>query len=131
VGLRAVFVLCLCPRLHLLALVLAPLFALPCQANCVDDRVQSPLHVAVQRGQSKMAALLIEYGTSFELCDSNGITALAMAAFLGHVLICKLLLRHGAVFSRRDRHGFTPLHYAAYNGMCDSGAGHGTPPRSR
>jgi ankyrin repeat protein len=86
------------------------------QPNCVDDNLQSPLHVAVQRGQMDVAAVLIEYGTSFEQRDKNGITALEMASFLGMVKICKLLLRQGAMFSKRDKHGFTPLHYAAYNG---------------
>ena len=52
------------------------------QANCFDENLQSPLHVAVQRGQTDVAAVLIEYGTSFDQCDNHGVTALAMAAFL-------------------------------------------------
>lgn len=67
--------------------------AVKAQVNCINDKSQSPLHVAVTHGRTAVARVLIEYGAAFELVDGNGVTPLAMASFQVCIMGTALVLR--------------------------------------
>ena len=75
---------------------------------------ESPMSVAVERGDSAMAELLIHNGAPVELPDpDNAITLLDLAVFKNDANMARLLIRKGADVNHKDKLGFTPLHWAA------------------
>lgn len=51
--------------------------------------------------------------------DSDGMSALHLAAELGHGPICDALLAHNAYVNSKSRVGLTPLHLAATKGHAE------------
>ena len=78
-----------------------------------DDH--TPLYVAVQDEDLKMARLLIDHGARVNTRSSDelGYTALHVAASVGHIGMAELLLRNGGRADVRDGAGLTPLFVAA------------------
>jgi ankyrin repeat protein len=75
---------------------------------------ESPLSVAVERGEPAMIEALIHAGASANLIDpENGLNILSVAIFRNDVETARLLIREGADVNHRDKLGFTPLHWAA------------------
>ena len=61
-------------------------------------------------------SLLLERGAEVDHRDSEGMTALLVAAFEGHSEVCELLLEGGADVDHADSTGRTPLFAAASMG---------------
>ena len=76
---------------------------------------ESPLHVAIKKGDFSKAESLIKDGAEINLKDNAGWTPLheAAANFNGKILdILKLLLENGASVNAKANNGSTPLHDA-------------------
>ncbi|KAJ6784458.1 hypothetical protein PWT90_02875 [Aphanocladium album] len=82
-----------------------------------DDGL-GPLHRAVSRNNASIVTLLLQYGARGNLRTGDGITALQMAASLGHGEAADALYKSGKVLDTdlRDRNGNTALMLAARRG---------------
>uniref|UniRef100_A0A1I8GM30 ANK_REP_REGION domain-containing protein n=1 Tax=Macrostomum lignano TaxID=282301 RepID=A0A1I8GM30_9PLAT len=113
--------------------------------DVADDRQRTALHWAAERGQSRVARLLIEAGAQLDAQDSSGATALHLASMhvvqllsrqadcdqqladgdspvhlaaqLRQQLVLAALLLAAADPSARNARGQTPLHSAALHGQ--------------
>jgi ankyrin repeat protein len=74
-------------------------------------KTNTPLGIAIAKGDVATAKKLIEYGASVNE-KSNGLTPLMIAARYNHVEIVKLLLEKGADVKAKDEKGITALKYA-------------------
>ena len=59
-----------------------------------------------------VSALLTDSLYSLDVVDTEGCTALHLAARFGAFASARILLKKGATINRQDRHGRTPLHWA-------------------
>ena len=72
---------------------------------------RTPLHLMAERNHGAALALLLEKGAGVNLADSNGMTALDLAALFDHCGPMRTLISKGAEI---DHEGVAaPLHYAA------------------
>ena len=81
---------------------------------------QTPLMIAAREGGVDTVALLVEQGANIHACDSNGATALHIAArpwWRENVELLEILLRGGARTDIRDNRGRTPLDLARHAGF--------------
>ncbi|MEQ8965241.1 MAG: ankyrin repeat domain-containing protein [Azospirillaceae bacterium] len=80
-----------------------------------DDFVLgTPLHLAVARGDRRMASILLRHGADADRpSHRQGATALHLAAEFGDTAMVDLLLEAGAAIDSRDDRGRTPLMSAA------------------
>ncbi len=76
----------------------------------------TPLILAVSRGNNEIAELLITKGADMEAKDRNGWTALMWAINEGNKKIVEPLIANGANVNATDREGRTPLMRAASDG---------------
>jgi ankyrin repeat protein len=75
---------------------------------------QTPLHLAAQRADPRIAELLINSGTDVDTRDNYNMSPLHCALkFCRSDATAQLLLAHGANFLVSDSHGWTPLHSAS------------------
>lgn len=58
--------------------------------------------MSAHQGQTEMVALLVEFGADVNLANSEGVTALMMAALEGHCDIVRLLVQAGADITMKD-----------------------------
>lgn len=80
----------------------------------------SALHMAAQRGHSKVARLLLDYGAPINALDGRKRTRpLHLAAENGHLEVVRLLLASQADQEAEDDLGRRPLHLAAMRGEPD------------
>ncbi|XP_013881366.1 receptor-interacting serine/threonine-protein kinase 4 [Austrofundulus limnaeus] len=77
---------------------------------------RTPLHLASQRGQYRVARILIELGADVHMTSAGFNTALHVAAETGHTSTSRLLIKHKAGLNARNAHGLTPLHLASQQG---------------
>lgn len=86
----------------------------------INDRLgqgRTPLFLAAEANQVRMAEFLLGKGADPDIRDSSGDTALVKAAQLGNHEIVKLLLKAGSDPSARGAEGMTALmHYAGRSG---------------
>lgn len=75
-----------------------------------------PLHVGAYWGLEKILDILLNTGTDVNSQDSNGATALLMAAKYDHEEEVQLLLNKGADINAQTRNGETALHWATKKG---------------
>jgi ankyrin repeat protein len=73
----------------------------------------SALIIAVEQDNAEMATLLLEKGADVEQKDSQGRTALRMAAGTGKIQMADLLITHKAQVNSADHNGMTVLMAAA------------------
>lgn len=71
----------------------------------------TPLCVAIQKGEIDLVKKLIEYGADVNE-KSYGMTPLMVAARYNKVEIIKILLENGAKVNEKDEKGFNALKYA-------------------
>ena len=80
---------------------------------------ETPLTIAVERGQFSAVKLLLRYGASTHVVDEHGMSPLHLAAAISNVYSGRItteLLRAGAQINRRDHEDlWTPLHWATFN----------------
>jgi ankyrin repeat protein len=83
--------------------------------NAQNQGGQTPLMLAVSKGNFDIAKLLLDKGVDVNAQDRESHTPLADAVLSGKKDIVELLLEHGAKASinKADRYGNTPLHRAA------------------
>ena len=82
----------------------------------VDFSGRNPLHYAVSSGDIAITQLLVSANADVNSKETNGVTALHMAATLEEgTPIIELLLFRGASPDSEDNEGFRPLHRAVYN----------------
>lgn len=77
-----------------------------------DNYWQSPLHIAVQKGNAKIVQLLLQHKADCNQRDGNGLTALMHAVIHGHDDIAHLLLLNGACTSIVNSQHQSVLHFA-------------------
>lgn len=75
------------------------------------NRENTPLGLAIAKGDIETAKKLIEYGAAINE-KSNGLTPLMIAARYNKVEIVKLLIEKGADLKTKDEKGITALQYA-------------------
>ena len=78
-----------------------------------------PIMHAVNKGNTTMVRLLIEYGAGVRQLTGNGQTVLHLAAQNGRQEITRLLLERVPDLAARDRMGRTALHLASLNGHAE------------
>ncbi|HBE69713.1 MAG TPA: ankryin [Planctomycetaceae bacterium] len=82
----------------------------PALVSVRDAKNLTPLHVAASRGQTKVAALLLEYGADIEgPSDDGDWTPLVFAAYRGHLEVATLLVERGASLTTDAGN---PIHFA-------------------
>ncbi|RGP78322.1 hypothetical protein FLONG3_3458 [Fusarium longipes] len=81
-----------------------------------------PLLWAAVNGKADIAKLLLENGSSIEVTNEDGATALSSAASLGRTQMVKLLLEHGAQLETRDLYHETPLFSAVRGNWTETAA---------
>ncbi|KAJ0004249.1 hypothetical protein NQD34_010463 [Periophthalmus magnuspinnatus] len=77
---------------------------------------RTPLHLASQRGQYRVARILIELGADVHMTSSGSNTPLHVAAETGHTSTSRLLIKHKANIHAQNSVGLTPLHLASHRG---------------
>jgi len=68
------------------------------------------------KGRAQRMSDMIQAGMNPDTQDSNGRTAIHLAAAAGHVAVVEVLLASGATLSMRDADGWTPMRDAVENG---------------
>jgi len=84
-----------------------------------DESLNTPLHVASEYGQSKIAILLLEQQALINRQNMKGKTALHLAVEGEQKEIAEILLSCGANPNIVDLEGASPLHYSVANGFLD------------
>ncbi|XP_035760098.1 receptor-interacting serine/threonine-protein kinase 4-like, partial [Neolamprologus brichardi] len=80
------------------------------------DQVRYDVHLASQRGQYRVARILIELGADVHMTSAGSKTPLHVAAETGHTSTSRLLVKHQADINAQSAHGLTPLHLASQRG---------------
>lgn len=70
------------------------------------------LHFAAYKNRPEIAQMLIDDGAALEKTDSQFMTPLQGAAFMGHLETCKVLAEAGADVKRKNSFGYTSAHIA-------------------
>lgn len=78
----------------------------------------SPLHVAISKGDITSVKKIIEYGADVNKL-SKDLSPLMLAAHYKNVEIIKILLSHGAEPLMKNEKGFTALNYAQFSKATD------------
>lgn len=88
--------------------------------NARDEQKQSGLILACfikdHDNRMNIIDLLLQKGTSLDLQDDSGQTALIKVVILDDISLTKRLLKHGADATLHDKEGNTSLFYASLNG---------------
>jgi hypothetical protein len=87
--------------------------------SCADPSATT-LHVAAQRGDLEMAALLIEKGAIVNALTSDKSTPLHLAASKGYSKIVKLLIKKGASVNALTSSNLSPLNCAEQSGNAET-----------
>ena len=80
------------------------------------NRIQTPLHCAAQKGNTKIAKLLLDANATINSTyQKDGSTPLHIAAWFGRSDCVQLFITRGALIDSTNEHGSTPLHVAAWS----------------
>ena len=81
---------------------------------------ETVLHTSLHHyPQDDTVTFLLAHGSSLDMVDARGRTALHEAAYRGHSSIVHILINNGANVNAKDKKGWTPLFYAAARGQED------------
>ena len=83
--------------------------------NHLSEKEESPLLCAVEGGNIRTVACLLEAGVDFERPNKTGLSPLALASLRGYSDVAKKLVDFGARNDVPDSWGWTPLHHAIQN----------------
>jgi ankyrin repeat protein len=78
--------------------------------NQVNERGESPLHIASKNGRFQLVDYLLKHGVNIRLKDLYGRIALHYAVLNDHVYITEQLLKYTSNPNEQDDFGFSPLH---------------------
>ena len=81
-----------------------------------DNRGETPLHIALRRGEESHVRVLLDHGAEVNTRDDKGRTPLHEAADCLRIGQMEFLLSRGADANARDNRGETPLHVALRRG---------------
>nr|XP_019936155.1 PREDICTED: ankyrin-3-like [Paralichthys olivaceus] len=81
-----------------------------------EEELGSALFSAVRQNQHGMVTTLIDSGANVNLCDTQGYTALLLAAELGHFEVFRVLLEKQAKMDATLRDRSSALHLAVHSG---------------
>jgi len=84
--------------------------------NIADSDGNTPLHVSVENGASKMSTFLIEKGANTNVTTKNGKNLLHLAALGQSKTLSSMFLEQGLGIETLDNDGFSPLHLAIQKG---------------
>ena len=84
-----------------------------------DREEQTPLHLAVEDGDIKLAKLCLDKGANVNAHKMNMSTPLHLAATGGDLEIVKMLVEHDANIEAKNALQETPLHRAAHFNRVD------------
>jgi ankyrin repeat protein len=84
-----------------------------------DERGNTPLHLAAEKGLFKVAQILLERDAEVDSRNQDGYTSLLFAIANGNPKVAQLLLDYNAEVHVQDNTGNTPLHFAAENGLLE------------
>jgi ankyrin repeat protein len=79
--------------------------------NVPDNKGETPLISAAEKGYSEIAEILINGGCDIEMCNSKKMTALFSAVIFHHGYIVKLLMKKMKTIKQQDVEGKTVFHY--------------------
>lgn len=85
----------------------------PARLHGARDAAMAPLHQAILRNRSEIAAVLLAAGADVNAPDRSQRTPLHLAVERNNADLVAALLARGAKPNERDRMGWTPLHHAA------------------
>jgi ankyrin repeat protein len=74
---------------------------------------ETALHLALRTNQDAVVQLLMSRKPDLSIADSDGLTPLELAAFLGYENGIRIILKNGAYSSGIGESGLSPLHQAA------------------
>ena len=77
---------------------------------------QSPLHISVTKGHTKIIRLLLKHKADCNERNSEGLTPLMLATISGYDDVADLLLSNGAKIQHVDSYGQSALHLAVLHG---------------
>ena len=77
---------------------------------------QSPLHISVTKGHTKIIRLLLKHKADCNERNSEGLTPLMLATISGYDEVADLLLSNGAKIQHVDSYGQSALHLAILHG---------------
>ncbi|XP_033324796.2 uncharacterized protein LOC117219620 [Megalopta genalis] len=80
--------------------------------NVLDDKGQTPLHIACSQGYPEMVQLLLQHGANPNHRDRAGNTPLHLASLTCCISVVSLLLKAGAKIVTRDGDGYNALQLA-------------------
>lgn len=84
--------------------------------SCIQQTC-SPLHIAAFNSNLDVIKVLSNFIVNLDLLDTNGRSALHIAAYIGNEDCCEELIRQGAsVFLKESVNRFTPVHMATIGG---------------
>ena len=86
----------------------------------VNDRSNDqdpPLFIAIQKGFTQVAKVLLEEGASVSVKGSGQWSALHWAAYQSNLDLIDALLKRKSAVNVSEGRGFMPIHFAAYSGM--------------
>jgi ankyrin repeat protein len=78
--------------------------------NETDSNGNSPLHIAILKGEKDYARSLIHQGADLNLKNNLELSPLHLAAFLNDDELVRRLLQKGAEIDIKGNSGYTPLH---------------------
>jgi len=90
--------------------------------NCMNERGQTPLHLASRNHHAEVVQEMIKNGADLNVPDNRGRTPLHAAMSLElcidpeNLQVVKLLVDNGADLGKQDLEGVTPVHQASRNG---------------
>jgi len=82
----------------------------------VQNKHQTPLHMAAIRGFGRIVKALLEALADPNVQDSNGWSPLHYACALGNSEVAQTLLEYKAAVDVKDEYGLTPLQHACVHG---------------
>ncbi|DAB29532.1 MAG TPA: hypothetical protein CFH84_08940 [Sulfurimonas sp. UBA12504] len=76
----------------------------------------TPLHIAIQKSDLRMAKLLVDAGANVNAQDNRDNTPLILATKKKNKELVRFLVMRGADLNLANEEGITPLHQAAFSG---------------